>query len=59
VHEASVPDRDGAPLLLAAIRHVCPWLRHVFADAGYAGIKLQTALKNRGTWTIEIVKRTP
>jgi transposase len=50
VHEASVQDRDGAPLLLAAIRHV-------FADAGYAGNKLQTALKNLGTWTIEIVKR--
>ena len=57
VHEASVQDRDGAPLLLAAIRHVCPWLRHVFADAGYAGDKLQTALKKLGKWTIEIVRR--
>jgi transposase len=36
VHEASVQDRDGAPLLLAAVRYAFPWLRHVFADAGYA-----------------------
>lgn len=57
VHEASVQDRDGAPLLLAAVRYAFPWLRHVFADAGYAGDKLQAALKRRGKWTIEIVKR--
>ncbi len=37
VHEASLQDRDGAPLLLAAVRYAFPWLRHVFADAGYAG----------------------
>ena len=30
---------------------------HVFADAGYAGDKLQTALKKLGKWTIEILKR--
>src|ERR1700686_32283 len=59
VHEASVQDRDGAPLLLAAVRCAFPWLRHVFADAGYAGDKLQAALKRLGKWTIEIVKRLP
>ena len=37
VHEASIQDRDGAPRLLAAVRYAFPWLRHVFADAGYAG----------------------
>src|SRR5712691_11676321 len=57
VHEASLQDRDGAPLLLAAVRYAFPWLRHVFADAGYAGDKLQTALKKLGKWTIEIVRR--
>jgi transposase len=57
VHEASIQDRDGAPLLLATVRHVCPWLRHLFADAGYAGDKLARALANLGKWTIEIVKR--
>jgi len=57
VHQAGVQDRDGAPHLLATLRYAFPWLRHVFADGGYAGGKLQTALKGLGKWTIEIVKR--
>jgi len=32
VHAADVQDRDGAPDLLASIRYLFPWLRHVFAD---------------------------
>lgn len=39
--------------LLASVRHALPWLRHVFADGGYAGAKLQTALAGLGSWTIE------
>ena len=35
-----------------------PWLRHIFADGGYAGEKLRTALKRIGEWTIEIIKRS-
>jgi putative transposase len=58
VHAASVQDRDGAPDLLKAARHRFPWLRHVFADGGYAGDKLRGALKDHGDWTIEIVKRS-
>jgi putative transposase len=58
VHAASVQDRDGAPDLLASIRHLFPWLRHVFADGGYAGEKLETALAGLGQWTLEIVKRS-
>lgn len=44
VHRADVQDRDGAPWLIASIRHSHPWLRHVFADGGYAGKKLASAL---------------
>ena len=40
VHAADIQDRDGAVPLLALIRHPFPWLRHVFADGGYAGDKL-------------------
>ena len=58
VHEASVQDRDGAPALLQLIRSAYPWLRHVFADGGYAGPKLKKALSSIGRWTIEIVKRS-
>jgi len=58
VHPADIQDRDGAPALLARVRNSFPWLRHVFADGGYAGDKLQDALKDLGDWTIEIVKRS-
>lgn len=58
VHAADIQDRDGAPAVLKSIRHACPWLRHVFADGGYAGPKLRGALDKNGEWTIEIVKRS-
>jgi transposase len=58
VHPANIQDRDGAPDLLASARDAFPWLRHVFADAGYAGGKLRSALASLGGWTIEIVKRS-
>ena len=44
--------------LLRSVRSAFPWLRHLFADGGYAGTKLATALAALGTWTLEIVKRS-
>jgi putative transposase len=58
VHAASVQDRDGAVAVLASIRALYPWLRHVFADGGYAGDKLRNALAGHGDWTMQIVKRS-
>ena len=58
VHEADIQDRDGAVNVIASIRNLYPWLRHVFADGAYAGDKLQAALAAFGTWTIEIIKRS-
>jgi transposase len=58
VHAADIQDRDGAPDLLAGACDAFPWLRHVFADGGYAGDKLRNALKVLGVWTIEIIKRS-
>jgi transposase len=58
VHAADVQDRDGAVDLLASIRSLCPWLRHVFADGGYAGEKLRNAMTDLGSWTFEIIKRS-
>ncbi len=58
IHGADVQDRDGAPMVLRAIRHRFPWLRHVFADGGYAGPKLRQAMAGHGDWTIEIIKRS-
>jgi len=57
-HTADIQDRDGAPDVLASIRTSFPWLRHVFADGGYAGDKLKAALKGKGDWTLEIIKRS-
>ena len=34
-----------------------PWLRHVFADGGYAGPKLKGALKRINRFALEIVRR--
>ena len=58
IHTADIQDRDGAPLVLAEIIRRFPWLRHVFADGGYAGDKLKDALRRFGKWTIEIIKRS-
>ena len=57
VHPADVQDRDGAPMLMAAIRTAWPGLQHLFADAAYAGDKLETALAGLGTWSLDIVRR--
>lgn len=58
VHAADIQDRDGAPVVLKSILKRWPWLRHVFADGGYAGPKLRGALRKVGKFTLEIVKRT-
>ena len=58
VHAADIQDRDGAVDVLKAIRYRFLWLRHVFADGGYAGDKLRRALKGHGSWTLEIIKRS-
>ena len=58
VHAANIQDRDGAPDVLKSIRARWPWLRHLFADGGYAGDKLKAALADQGRWTIEIITRS-
>jgi transposase len=58
VHPADIQERDGAVEVLSSIRALCPWLRHVFADGGYAGDKLRDAVAYLGQWTIEIIKRS-
>jgi putative transposase len=58
VHEANIQDRDGAVRVLNSIRRFYPFLRYIFADGAYRGPKLRTAMKGKGGWTIEIVKRS-
>jgi transposase len=45
-------------LVIEAIHDLFPWLRHLFADGGYAGPKLRDALVKFGGWTVEIIKRS-
>jgi len=52
-----VQERDGAPLFIAAIHDLFPWLRHLFADSAYAGDKLSNTLTKFGNLTIEVVPR--
>jgi transposase len=58
IHAGDIQDRDGAPFVLDTIRYTHPWLRHIFADGGYAGPKLKGRLTKIGCWTMEIVKRS-
>src|SRR5882724_5290745 len=58
VHPADIQDRDGAIGVLTSIRHLYPWLRHIFADGAYAGDKLSGTLAELGRWTFEIIKRS-
>jgi putative transposase len=44
--------------VLKSVKSLYPWLRHVFADCGYAGPKLSERLAKIGEWTIQIVKRS-
>jgi transposase len=58
VHEASIQDRDGAPGLIESVKQSYPSLVKVFADGGYAGEKLASAISHVADLAIEIVKRS-
>nr|WP_306267791.1 IS5 family transposase [Pararhizobium sp. IMCC3301] len=58
VHEASIQDRDGAPGLIEIVAEGHPTLTRLFADGGYAGEKLETALAHIEGLVVEIVKRS-
>ena len=59
VHPADIQDRDGGILLLATLFGMYPFLKRLFADAGYQGPKFQKALaKIMPRLETEIVKRS-
>ncbi|WP_344656714.1 IS5 family transposase [Catenulispora subtropica] len=57
VTAASVFDRDGAQPLLHRMRMLCPRVRHVWADGGYAGALIGWAAQHLRL-RIEVVRRT-
>ena len=45
VHPADIQDRDGGILLLATLFGMYPFLKTLFADAGYQGRKFHNTLR--------------
>ncbi|WP_082463710.1 IS5 family transposase [Sphingomonas sp. Leaf17] len=58
VLSADIQDRDGAPDLIERCRDAYPSLSRCFADGGYAGQKLATAIAHIDRLVIEIVRRS-
>jgi transposase len=59
VHAANIQDRDGAALVLDhRTRALFPFVRAIFADAGYRGPRAASAARRSGRWRLRIVKRT-
>ena len=51
VHSAAMQDRDGALLVLnRRTRRFFPFIKFIFADAGYQGQKTAAAVAKTGTW---------
>ncbi len=66
IHPADVQDRDGAPLVIEAIHDLCPWLRHLFADAPILAISsvehlpnsADGASKSSSAWPIRLASKS-
>jgi transposase len=59
VHPADIQDRDGGVLVMATLFGMFPFLRTLFADAGYQGPQFANALaKVLPHLDVEIVKRS-
>lgn len=58
VHTADIQDRDGAVAVIADAHYTYPILDLLFADGGYAGDKLSTAMLRIEGPEIEIVRRS-
>jgi transposase len=59
VHPADIQDRDGGILVMTTLFGLYPFLRKLFADAGYQGPKFRNALaKAMPGMSVEIVKRS-
>ena len=55
---ANIQDRDGARDLPRRARRRFPFIKTIFADAGYQGPKMAETMAATGSWKIEIVKRS-
>jgi transposase len=59
VHSADIQDRDGGVLLLSTLFGMYPFLKKLFADAGYQGPQFAAAVAQiLPELAVEIVKRS-
>ena len=59
VHHAGIQDRDGGVLVLSTLFGLYPFLKKLFADAGYQGPQFRAGQKQAlPHLTTEIVKRS-
>ena len=59
VHPADIQDRDGGVLVMASLFGLFPFLKKLFADAGYQGPRFRKALATLlPKLSLEIVKRS-
>jgi transposase len=59
VHRADIQDRDGGILVMTTLFGLYPFLKKLFADAGYQGPKFRNELaKAMPGMSVEIVKRS-
>lgn len=59
VHAADIQDRDGANLVIdKRTRALFPFIERIFADAGYQAKKTAQAVAAKGSWVLQIVKRS-
>jgi transposase len=59
VHAADIQDRDGGALVMATLFGLYPFLKKLYADAGYQGQKFRQALAGvLPQLSVEIVKRS-
>jgi putative transposase len=57
VHCAGLQDRDGAKLVFERLRGLCPRLKRIWADGGYAGQLVEWVRAFAG-WILDIVPRS-
>ena len=59
VHSADIQDRDGGMLVMSTLFGMFPFLRKLYADAGYQGPKFRQAMRRvLRQVNVEIVKRS-
>ena len=59
IHPADIQDRDGGVLVMSTMFGMFPFLKRLFADAGYQGSKFRKGVKRVLPYlSVEIVKRS-